>query len=73
MNKPEEGSIRWRVENSWGTDSGHSGYIMATDDWFSEFVYEVVVDKKFVSQEIQDILKQDPVVLPPWDPMGALA
>ena len=44
-----------------------------TDDWFSEFVYEVVVDKKFLSQEIMDVLQQDPVVLPAWDPMGSLA
>lgn len=70
---PEEGSERWRVENSWGSDSGNSGYLMMTDQWFSEFVYEVVVDKRHVPQEIIDILQQDPVVLPPWDPMGALA
>lgn len=46
---------------------------MATDDWFSEYVYEIVVDKRFVPPEIVEVLKQDPVVLPPWDPMGALA
>ena len=46
---------------------------MMTDDWFSQFVYEVVVDKKYVSQEILDVRNQKPVVLPPWDPMGALA
>ena len=44
-----------------------------TDDWFTEFVFEVVVDKKYVPQEVQDVMKQDPVVLPAWDPMGALA
>ena len=46
---------------------------MMTDVWFSEFVYEVVVDKSLVPQEVLDVLKQEPVVLPPWDPMGALA
>ena len=40
---------------------------------FSEFVYEVVVDKKFVPEEILNVLKQEPIILPPWDPMGALA
>lgn len=40
---------------------------------FSEFVYEIVVDKKFVPNHILDVLKQKPIVLPPWDPMGALA
>ena len=46
---------------------------MMTDVWFSEFVYGVVVDKSLVPQEVLDVLKQEPVVLPPWDPMGALA
>lgn len=44
-----------------------------TDDWFSEYVYEVVVDKKLVSAEVLDVLEQEAIVLPPWDPMGALA
>lgn len=46
---------------------------MATDDWFTEYVYEIVIDKKYVPQEVVDVLKQEAVVLPPWDPMGALA
>ena len=46
---------------------------MATDEWFTEYVYEIVVDKKYVPQDIIDVLKQEPVILPPWDPMGALA
>lgn len=44
-----------------------------TDDWFSEYVYEVVVDKKYLSAEVLDVMQQEPVVLPAWDPMGALA
>jgi len=43
------------------------------DDWFSEYVFEVVVDKKLISAEVLDVLKQESVVLPPWDPMGSLA
>ena len=43
------------------------------DDWFSEYVYEVVVDKKYVPEDVLAILKQEPKVLPAWDPMGALA
>ena len=64
---------RWRIENSWGKDSGKEGYLLMTDEWFSEFVYEVVVDKTLLSTEILNVLEQDPVVLPPWDPMGSLA
>ncbi|KAJ8343064.1 hypothetical protein SKAU_G00329920 [Synaphobranchus kaupii] len=64
---------KWRVENSWGDDRGNKGYLIMTDDWFSEYVYEVVVDKKFVTDEVLEVMKQEPVVLPAWDPMGALA
>ena len=44
-----------------------------TDEWFSEYVYEVVVDKRLVTAEVLDVMEQEPVVLPPWDPMGSLA
>lgn len=44
-----------------------------TDEWFSEYVYEVVVDKKLLPPEVLDVMQQDPIVLPAWDPMGALA
>ncbi|KAK1157515.1 hypothetical protein AOXY_G25216 [Acipenser oxyrinchus oxyrinchus] len=70
----KEGSYeKWRVENSWGDDRGNKGYLIMTDDWFSEYVYEVVVDKKYLSTEVLEVTKQEPVVLPAWDPMGALA
>ena len=44
-----------------------------TDDWFTEYVYEVVVDKKFLPQEVLTVLDEEPYMLPAWDPMGALA
>lgn len=44
-----------------------------TDDWFSEYVYEVVVDKRFLPDDVLKVMQQEPVVLPAWDPMGALA
>lgn len=46
---------------------------MMTDEWMDEFTYQAVVSPEFVSKEITDILKTEPVVLPLWDPMGALA
>ena len=44
-----------------------------TDDWFNEYTFEVVVDKKYLDNEVLSILQQTPIVLPAWDPMGALA
>lgn len=44
-----------------------------SDDWFSEFVYEVVIDKKFLPADLLELLKVKPTVLPAWDPMGSLA
>jgi len=44
-----------------------------SNDWFNEFVYQVVADPRFVTKDIRDVLKQEPTVLPLWDPMGALA
>ena len=44
-----------------------------SDNWFNEFIYQVVINKKYLPAELTDQLNQDPVVLPPWDPMGSLA
>lgn len=50
-----------------------AGYLIMTDDWFSEYVYEVVVDRKYLPTEVLEVMQQEPVLLPAWDPMGALA
>lgn len=64
---------KWRVENSWGEDRGDKGYLVMTSDWFREFVFETVVDKKYVPEEVLAVFSQEPLELPAWDPMGALA
>ena len=65
--------VRWRVQNSWGENAGEKGFFVMTDKWMDEFVYQVVVDPGFVSKEVKDVLKTEPLRLPLWDPMGALA
>lgn len=66
-------SVRWRVQNSWGEAAGEKGWFVMSDKWMDEFVYQVVVDPSFVSKDVRDVLKTKPLVLPLWDPMGALA
>ncbi len=65
--------IKWRVENSWGPKEGDKGYLVMSDDWFDQFLYEITVSKKYLSSELIQALDTTPVKLPPWDPMGALA
>ena len=64
---------RWRVENSWGIEKFDKGFCTMDDSWFDEFVFEVVVRKDRLPAELRAALDQEPIVLDPWDPMGALA
>ena len=66
-------SKKWRVENSWGSKGGDKGYYLMTDEWFDEYNYEVVVDKKYLSKKTLKLFEQKAIELNPWDPMGALA
>ncbi len=59
---------KWLLENSWGK-SGHNGYLIMTDEWFDEYMFRLVIDKKFLDEKTLNILDQDPEMLPPWDPM----
>jgi len=65
---------KWRVENSWGDRNGEKGFYIMSDEWFDEFLYEIVVDKKYLDDEYVKLFeKEEAKLLPPWDPMGALA
>ena len=62
---------KWKVENSWGPSAGYQGHIIMTDEWFDEYMFRLVVDKKYVPASVLDLLKQKPTVLPAWDPLFA--
>ena len=61
--------VKWMVENSWGATSGYQGNIIMTDEWFNEYMFRLVVDKKYVPASIMKYFDQKPVMLPAWDPM----
>ena len=62
---------KWMVENSWGAASGYKGNLIMTDEWFNEYMFRVVVEKKYVPADVLKMLDQKPVLLPAWDPMFA--
>lgn len=64
---------RWKVENSWGTEPGKDGFFVMSDAWFDEYMYQIVVHRKYLSDDIAAAFDADPTVLKPWDPMGSLA
>jgi bleomycin hydrolase len=66
-------SRRWRVENSWGSDTGRDGFYTMNDSWFDEYVFEIAARRSALPPELQAALDTEPIVLPAWDPMGALA
>ena len=63
---------RWKIENSWGDGGAHGGYHMASDAWFDAYVFQAVVNKKYLGDKIS-LLDQELIELEPWDPMGSLA
>ena len=64
---------KWKIENSWGSANGNNGYYYMSASWFDQFVYQAVVDKKYLSPEELKAYNAKPIELKPWDPMGSLA
>lgn len=61
--------VKWMVENSWGADSGYKGNLIMTDEWFDNYMFRLVVEKKYVPSDVTAMLGQKPILLPAWDPM----
>ncbi len=73
LNEDENGKItRWKIENSWGNGGANAGYHSASDKWFDDYVYQAVVNKKYLGEKAK-LLEEERTVLDPWDPMGSLA
>lgn len=69
----KEKPVKWKIENSWGDKNGDKGYYLASDSWFSKFVFQAVISKKYFNKKQLDALETKAIILKPWDPMGALA
>ena len=64
--------VKWKVENSWGADNGFSGCFIMTNDWFNEYMFRLVVDKKYASEQLLKEFDQKPTMLTPDDPLFQL-
>ncbi|WPF65798.1 C1 family peptidase [Corynebacterium sp. 22KM0430] len=64
---------RWRVENSWGEENADKGFWTMDDSWFDPYVFEIAVPPRFLPEEVLAARDLEPIALPAWDPMGALA
>lgn len=73
VNLKDDKPTKWKIENSWGTDVAKNGYYIMSDTWFDQFVYQAVVNKKYLNEVERKALEEKPIMLKPWDPMGSLA
>ena len=72
VNLNEQGKpTKWMVENSWGADAGYKGHLIMTDEWFDEYTFRIVLEKRFLTPEARALTGMKPILLPPWDPMFA--
>ena len=62
-------ATKWKVENSWGADWGQKGCLIMTDRWFREFMFRLVVNKKYVPEKILQAFETEPVMVMPEDPL----
>ena len=63
--------LKWMVENSWGPNYGWQGNLIMTNDWFNEYMFRVVLEEKYIPAKYITMLRQQPIMLPAWDPMFA--
>ncbi len=60
---------KWKVENSWGANNGHKGYLIMTNRWFEDYMFRLVVDKQYASEDIVKAFDQKPPMLTYDDPL----
>lgn len=61
--------VKWEFENSWGAKAGNQGYLTFTDKWFDEYMFRIVIHRKYLDEKAVNSLKSKPIQLPVWDYM----
>ena len=61
--------VKWQFENSWGAASGDHGYLTFTDRWFDEYLFRIVINRKYLDSKSINALSGEHVMLPCWDYM----
>ena len=61
--------VKWKVENSWGATYGQQGCLIMTNRWFNEYMFRLVVDKKYVPENSLKAEQQKPTMVTPDDPL----
>jgi bleomycin hydrolase len=59
--------LRWKIENSWGKESGKDGIYACSENYFRTYVFEAAVHQDFLNEEQKADLKKEPAVLHPWE------
>ena len=57
------------MQNSWGPNSGHEGYVTFTDNWFDEYMFRLVINRKYLDEKSRKAARTKPEQLPAWDYM----
>jgi len=68
---PNDNVDKWLLENSWGKEKGHNGFLTMTDEWFDEYMFRLIVNKQYIDKKTLSILNKKAIFLPPWDPVFA--
>ena len=61
--------LKWKVENSWGATYGYKGCLIMTNRWFNEYMFRLVVNKKYASSQLLAEFDQKPTEVMPEDPL----
>lgn len=61
--------LKWQFENSWGPSAGYEGYMTFTDEWFDEYMFRIVINRKYLDAKSLEAAGTKPEQLPAWDYM----